>query len=1038
MPLHRFNTKTSSPNPYFNFITVLPSYTNAPSLPSQDDAQKLLEALAAQVRPLCKKHGFNVNSFEEYNTVFLGRNWNAGETIEIVLRRSDGSFHNVQHLIQVVCHELAHIKHMNHLAGFQQLNTQLCHDVAALRTKGYYGDGMYSSGARLCDSAEIAGRGLGASDFDLPEYMCGGAQDRRRASTLRRAPRQNGAPKQKRRKAGTRVTSKYAFVGEGNALNAHITGDEQKKKGTGFGKRAQSAKERQARLEATERRLKSLEKNLETKPTSEPDLDSDSDSEPFKETDELRRKLLADSGTGWKFPTVPDAVPSTSFGDDIINLISDDEPSGSGRPKTPPKPKLAQPKKPASQKPGPSLINMASLGQVHCIGASFTPSPRNRPIMLGAAALASTVSANPWILPEGYHRFAPRSSGFSWGDCGTEAPSSRECSRFEVPLDWANESAGKGSLAVARYKATKQPKLGTLFINPGGPGGSGVDTILGTNAERISAIAGGQYDIVSWDPRGIGLTMPRADCFKTGTEENAFWEGTIPRAGLEARGNFTDQYDIDQFYEQVDEVDVLLEKLGKQCVAYSPDTFQYIGTAAAVRDMVAMHDALEGVGKPIDYWGLSYGTVIGIYFVNMFPDRVGRVVLDGVVDPEYWANRPAHEMWWIKPESTDEALTGFVEACAAAGPSGCALATKGATSDSIRQLLRNLIDAAYDYKRAVGKNAEFGSATLRMLLFKGMYTPTQWPDLAEQGAQLVAAAQDLSLLSNSTHVKRLLRAPLVDIDRRQSTTNVTNDRDPAPDYAFQGVTCADAIDAGNVTTKDVFDFLVKVTREVSQMFGPLFNDGGLYCHRWPVRAVERYTGPWNKKLANPILVIGNEADPVTPYKSAKKVADALGDSAILIEQDDYGHLSLAMHSDCTISALTDYFLNNKLPSQDKLCGTEQVLFPGPGVTKTALAKLNSENLSANPSTLQDELEKARARGNNLFIVVIALAAAAGLLLLGLVFSCIRGRRGSKATHTTYIPRGAFEKGGDEQGHTYSDPYIKGAAVKSGGYSRVET
>ncbi|CAE6465220.1 unnamed protein product [Rhizoctonia solani] len=658
------------------------------------------------------------------------------------------------------------------------------------------------------------------------------------------------------------------------------------------------------------------------------------------------------------------------------------------------------------------------------------------PLLLGAAALASTVNAGPWALPEGYHRFAPRAEGFSWGDCGGSAPSSRDCSWFEVPLDWADHGAGKAKLAVARYKATKQPKLGTLFINPGGPGGSGVDTILSSNAETISEIAGGQYDIVSWDPRGIGFTVPRADCFKTGTEENAFWEGTIPRAGLEARGNFTDQRDLDAFYEQVDEVDLLLDELGKRCIAYSPNTFQYIGTAAGVRDMVAMHDALEGSSKPIDYWGLSYGTVIGIYFVNMFPDRVGRVVLDGVVDPEYWANRPAHEMWRIKPESTDEAFTGFASACAAAGPSGCALAAKGATPDSIRQLVRNMIDAAYDYKREVGPGAEIDSADIRMALYQGMYTPTKWPQLAEQGAAFVNFFHNISLLPSST--KRSIPAPMFDIKRRQTANNGTTTNDPAPDYAFQGVTCADAVDAGNVTTKDVFDFLVKVTREVSQMFGPMWGDGGLYCHRWPVRAVERYTGPWNKKLANPILVIGNEADPVTPYISAKKVADALGDSAILIEQDDYGHLSLAMHSSCTASALQDYFLHNKLPSQDKLCGTDQQLFPGPGVTKSTLSKVDSDVLSTDSNTLQDELEKARTRGNNLFIAVIALAAAAGLLLLGLLFSCIRGRRRSKTTHATYIPRGAFEKGGDEQGHTYDDPYVKGPNAKSGGYSRVET
>ncbi|CAE6461451.1 unnamed protein product [Rhizoctonia solani] len=659
-------------------------------------------------------------------------------------------------------------------------------------------------------------------------------------------------------------------------------------------------------------------------------------------------------------------------------------------------------------------------------------------LVLGAAAFATTASAKHWPLPEGYHRFAPRAEGFQWRKCGSDA-TPRECSRLEVPLDWANHAAGKASLAVARYQATKQPKLGTIFVNPGGPGSGGLDMILGGGAARISQASGGQYDIVSWDPRGVGETVPRADCFATGTEENLFWEGTIPRAGLEARGNFTDQVDIDAFYEQVDEVDVLLEELGKRCVAYSPDTFQYIGTAAAVRDMIAMHDILEGPNKPIDYWGFSYGTVIGIYFVNMFPDRVGRVVLDGVVDPERWANNPSYQKWAVKPESTDEAFTGFVTACAAAGPSGCALATEGSNPETIRKVVSDLIDLAYYYKREVGPTAKIGSSAIRSLIYQGMYSPSRWPDLAKQLAQIHEFFADAS---HGSQTKRSLPASLVDVLPRQSTTtnNTTND-DPAPDYAFQGVTCADALDAGNTTTKDVFDFLVHITRTVSPMFGPSWGDGGLYCHRWPVRAVERYTGPWNKKLANPILVIGNEADPVTPYIVAKKVADALGDSAILIQQDDYGHTSLAMHSDCTISALQDYFVDNKLPSQDILCGTDQELFPGPGVTKQNLHKLNSASNSVSTTgtnSLQGELDKARQRGNNLFIATIALAAAAGLLLVALLFSCIRGRHKSKSTHGTYIPRGAFEKASEEQGHTYDDPWAPGAGNKSGGYARVET
>ncbi|KAG8719410.1 hypothetical protein FRC08_002885 [Ceratobasidium sp. 394] len=216
---------------------------------------------------------------------------------------------------------------MNHGASFQQLNSQLCHEVTVLRSKGYYGDGMFSSGSRLADSAQVAGRGLGASEFDLPEYMCGGAQQRQRASTLRRGPRGNGPRTRnaKRRKAGTRVASKYAFEGDGQALNAHILDEAEKKKGAGFRKSTQSAKERQARLEAIEKRLKALQPSSATAEPTSPDEDSDQDSDRFEETDESRRKLLADTGAGWKFDSTLDTKRDIPWDDDILNLISDNE-----------------------------------------------------------------------------------------------------------------------------------------------------------------------------------------------------------------------------------------------------------------------------------------------------------------------------------------------------------------------------------------------------------------------------------------------------------------------------------------------------------------------------------------------------------------------------------------------------------------------------------------------------------------------------------------------------------------------------------------
>ncbi|KAG8725890.1 hypothetical protein FRC12_023913 [Ceratobasidium sp. 428] len=229
------------------------------------------------------------------------------------------------------------------------------------------------------------------------------------------------------------------------------------------------------------------------------------------------------------------------------------------------------------------------------------------------AVLTALVVAEP-LAPSnvGLDEYGSPRRDIDWRTCRPGHKAS--CGVFEVPLDYANPAAGRVSLAVARYPA-KRSKRGTLFFNPGGPGSSGIDMILDKNAETIMDIVGGKYDIVSWDPRGVGSrvargpnvgqTSLRADCFDTGSEENDFWKGTIPRAGFEARGNFTDARDLKIFFDQVKSVDERLQALGVKCLEYSKDTFPYIGTTATVKDMVALHDALEGSDKPVNFWGFS-------------------------------------------------------------------------------------------------------------------------------------------------------------------------------------------------------------------------------------------------------------------------------------------------------------------------------------------------------------------------------------------------------------------------------------------------
>ncbi|KAG9081760.1 hypothetical protein FRC06_005420 [Ceratobasidium sp. 370] len=149
-----------------------------------------------------------------------------------------------------------------------------------------------------------------------------------------------------------------------------------------------------------------------------------------------------------------------------------------------------------------------------------------------------------------------------------------------------------------------------------------------------------------------------------------------------------------------------------------------------------------------------------------------------------------------------------------------------------------------------------------------------------------------------------------------------------------------------------------------------------------------------------------------------------------------------MKSNYTFAALNNYFLNNQLPSADQFCGTNQVLFPGPGITKGSLSALSgsgSSNLAtSNSGDLEADLEVARAHGNQLFTAAIALACSTGLLLICLVGSSLLGRKKRDAQEWTHVTREMFETTHEEQGHVYTTPYDPAKVKRAGGYASVET
>ncbi|KAL1676990.1 hypothetical protein EV122DRAFT_291452 [Schizophyllum commune] len=469
-----------------------------------------------------------------------------------------------------------------------------------------------------------------------------------------------------------------------------------------------------------------------------------------------------------------------------------------------------------------------------------------------------------------------RNSTIDWFPCSdlnakyTSDSLKTTCGFFEVPLDWADDSVVTAKLAVVKLAASKE-RWGTVFMNPGGPGGSGLDFIF-TYGANVSDETSGHYDVVSWDVRGgLGHSTPGAPaCFDSAEDSAQFFAGTLEADGLDIKGNLTDddQVDgvtvsqVDEFYSHVDEMDAKYRGLAERCLqAESGNILPYVGTAATVRDMVALADYLEPGVQEINFWGISGGTVVGATFVNMFPDRVGHVVLDACVDPTLWYNRPPPDIYGANLLSAENAYTGFVDNCAAAGRGGChLLENDDETGADIKARLQSYMDLAHDlHKAGADLSKTLTSVEFRYQILTALFMPPTWSTFDKIA---VAYNQSLAALAANLAVPDALAQQLVPLKHQPQVT-----------YEAHAIWCGDGVDAGNMTMRDSFDAIVEASRDVTPTFGPKWwNLAVINCFAWPARAVERYTGPWDKQLKNRVLVLGNAADPGTAFKNAESLA----------------------------------------------------------------------------------------------------------------------------------------------------------------------
>ncbi|KIV88223.1 hypothetical protein PV10_09140 [Exophiala mesophila] len=456
-----------------------------------------------------------------------------------------------------------------------------------------------------------------------------------------------------------------------------------------------------------------------------------------------------------------------------------------------------------------------------------------------------------------------------------------KCASFQVPLDYVDPDVDDTlALTLVRVDAVKEPVLGSIMFNPGGPGGSGIQYVIG-RAQEMLTLTGGQFNLIGFDPRGVNFTLPFT-CYNSSSERSA-------QAPPYTRGNSSDVALGHNF--------VSAGVSSQHCLRAASDRIGLIGTAYVARDMIRIVDALDEDGL-LRFWGVSYGTILGATVSAMFPERVDRVVLDSNVNAQqYYTGFDADSN-----ADLDSTLQGFFSGCIQ-NPSRCALARNGTAIESLAESIDSLLGNLRQTPWATVSDTSVSFltyTTVKGYIFDRLYSPSRWPTMA-RGLQ--------GLLDGNITAFR---------ETMNSGTAATT-----PD-AIYGIRCGETS-----MRHDSFEDLRPLLQQVDELSGWGGFDFGtinpIRCSRWLAKAHEVYRGDWQVQTNSPILVVGNSHDPVTPFRSAQNNSETFAGS-VLLRHDGYGHGAGAQPSLCTAEAIREYFLHGTLPKAGTVCKPDVPLF----------------------------------------------------------------------------------------------------------------
>ena len=525
----------------------------------------------------------------------------------------------------------------------------------------------------------------------------------------------------------------------------------------------------------------------------------------------------------------------------------------------------------------------------------------------GAAALAAAagLAVASGILPGTASAAAKRPAG-PVGSAGPAVPELAwkpcehgfYCATAHVPLNYRDPRGPRIRIAVISSRATGPGRsLGWLFFNGGGPEPqvSGFSAVYSTFPAQWRE----RYNIITFDPRGLGYST-QVRCYPSeAAEQRATGKGNLPAFPMDKA--------------QADAYARAFAKLDTRCARHAGPLLDHASSADTARDMNLLREA---VGAPaLNYYGASYGTLLGAIYANLFPATTGRMVLDGNINPVTWSTGGSRVPSFVRigtGQATEAVMTAFLRLCGQASRKACAFSagTSAATIAKWHRLLRLARQhpitiggpqaGTYGYADVVDEGSNLGFVD-------------QWQSNATVLQQLWAAAiGDQPSLAAAPSPSSA--SPASSTSPASSARSVSSASGPAyytGEEQQLAIQCADSPNPRNLTAY--------IAAAATGTFAPIAAWNLFGCADWPAAAAQdRYTGPWNRPTASTILVVGNTGDPWTAYQGSVAVSRELA-RARLLTVDGYGHTTGSNPSACAFNDIISYTVTGALPPPGTVC-----------------------------------------------------------------------------------------------------------------------